>query len=59
MDYETLMKYHSDTVNAFAYAEKKGMQKGMEEGEAIGMQKVFALLESGMSLDEAKAALRQ
>nr|AGS52964.1 conserved hypothetical protein [uncultured bacterium contig00028] len=70
MDYETLMKYHSDTVNAFAYAEKKGeirgRKEGMEEGETIGMQKgmerAFALLRQGYSIDEAekeaKAALR-
>jgi flagellar biosynthesis/type III secretory pathway protein FliH len=35
-----------------------GMEKGREEGIDIGREELFALLESGVSLAEAKKLLR-
>jgi predicted transposase YdaD len=37
----------------------EGMKKGMAEGMEKGMEKVFALLEKGISVEEAKKILRQ
>ena len=36
---------------------KRGISQGINQGVAIGMEKVFALLEKGMSLAEAKKKL--
>jgi predicted transposase/invertase (TIGR01784 family) len=49
MDYERRMKYISDTSAAMDYAR--------EEGEALGMKKIFSLWESGVPLPEAKQML--
>jgi flagellar biosynthesis/type III secretory pathway protein FliH len=35
----------------------QGVKQGLNQGVAIGMEKVFALLEKGMSLAEAKKKL--
>jgi len=59
------MKYLNDYNNTIEYAKKEGETRGMKKGVVIGMKKgvafgrqqigkLFALLESGMPLDEAK-----
>ncbi|MDR1812812.1 MAG: hypothetical protein LBQ87_08300, partial [Candidatus Fibromonas sp.] len=68
-DYEANMKYLNDYNNTIEYAKKEGMEKGvirgMKRGVAIGetrgleigrqqISNLFALLESGVSLAEAK-----
>jgi hypothetical protein len=63
--YEANMKYLNDYNNTIEYAKKEGMERGVVIGEnrgikkgvAIGEQqisKLFALLESGVPLAEAK-----
>ena len=44
-------------AKAESRAESRGMKRGISQGVAIGMEKVFALLEKGMSLAEAKKKL--
>jgi hypothetical protein len=46
-----------DQRACLAYAKKEGFTKGEKKGVAIGMEKVFSLLESGMPLAEAKRKL--
>jgi len=60
-DYEANMKYLNDYNNTIEYAKKEGVAigetRGMKKGIAFGRQqigKLFALLESGMPLAEAK-----
>ncbi|MDR1830997.1 MAG: hypothetical protein LBQ76_09530 [Candidatus Fibromonas sp.] len=42
---------------AYRKAVAKAENRGLKQGVAIGMEKVFALLEKGMSLTEAKKKL--
>jgi hypothetical protein len=53
------VEYEADMMNKLdQYAIVKcARDEGIEEGEVRGMEKVFSLLESGMSLAEAKKSL--
>ena len=44
------MKYLNDYNNTIEYAKKEGIEKGV----ALGRRQLFALLESGVPLAEAK-----
>jgi len=52
-NYEANMKYLNDYNNTIEYAKKEGMEKGVAIGRRQ-ISKLFALLESGMPLAEAK-----
>jgi hypothetical protein len=43
--------------DALEVAREEARETALEEGEAKGMEKVFSLLEKGVSLDEAKRQL--
>jgi predicted transposase/invertase (TIGR01784 family) len=45
MSYETEMKYYSDYVHTVAFAEKKGVEKGMKKGI---LQTARAMLRDGL-----------
>jgi flagellar biosynthesis/type III secretory pathway protein FliH len=46
-----------DQRACLAYAKEEGFARGEARGKKKGMEKVFSLLESGMSLAEAKRKL--
>jgi predicted transposase/invertase (TIGR01784 family) len=56
-EYGAAMMNRYDYKASIDYAEKKGEVKGIAIGEAKGMEKVFALLDQGVSLDDAKRKL--
>ncbi|MCL2100330.1 MAG: Rpn family recombination-promoting nuclease/putative transposase [Fibromonadales bacterium] len=56
-EYLSRFMYRCDQKNQLDYAKEEGIEIGEARSDAKGMEKVFALWESGMSLDEAKLHL--
>jgi predicted transposase/invertase (TIGR01784 family) len=56
-EYEAAMMNRYDYKATIDYAEKKGREEGIAIGEAKGREEVFALLEKGIPLTEAKKQL--
>ena len=54
---ENMLLTEWNMKDALVVAREEGEETGMEKGIGIGVEKVFALLEEGLSLQEAKKRL--
>ena len=56
--YESRLKAARDEYAQRKWALEKGLQEGLQKGEAIGMKKLLALWQKGLSLEDAKKQLK-